>query len=180
MGNKLLDYLPLFVQELVEVKECLNALQPEIDDVWKCREDVLNNYFVMSANEYGVKRYEKLMKIAPKDTDTLDERKFRILTKMNQELPYTMTKLKKSLTTLCGTGNFYIDLQPEIYHVEIEIGLVSKNDYQEVVDLIAKMIPANLTSHVQIMFNSNEVIARFTHEELTAYTHEQLRSEVFE
>jgi hypothetical protein len=174
----LLAYLPPYVQEYAEVREALNALQHEIDDGWKALEDVLNDFFIMSATENGVIRYERMMKITPKDTDTLDERKFRILTKMNQELPYTLTKLKESLTTLCGAGNFYIDLQPANYHIEIKLALSNKNNYGEVVDLLAKMIPANLTSHVQIMYNSHVVLSEFTHAELANYTHTTLRNEV--
>ena len=176
----LIDYLPPFMQEFHEIKKIMEAEQPEIDDLWEKCADALDDQFVLSATENGVKRWEKIMNIISKDTDTLDERKFRILTKMNQELPYTMTKLKESLTVLCGEGNFSIDLQSADYHIEIRLALTNKNNYDDVVDLLSKMIPANLTQWVQIMYNNQSVIGRFTHSELTSYTHEQLRGEIFQ
>ena len=111
-NRKLIDYLPLFIQEFVEMQRIMSAEQPEVDALWDSCENVLNDSFIMYASENGVKRWESIIGITPKDTDTLDERRFRILTKMNQELPYTMVKLKEVLTVICGEGNFFIDLQP--------------------------------------------------------------------
>ena len=167
------------MQRFQEIQQITKGEQPEFDDLWDACQDTLDDQFVLSATENGVKRWERIMGIIPKGTDTLDERKFRILSKMNQELPYTITKLKESLTTLCGQGNFYIDLQAENYHIEVRLALANKSNYNDVVDLLTKMIPANLTQWVQIMYNSHSVVGKFTHNELTSYTHEQLRNEVF-
>lgn len=175
----LIDYLPPFMQEYHEIREIMEAEQPEVDVLWESCANVLEDQFISSASTNGVKRWEKIMNITPKDTDTLDERKFRIFSKMNQELPYTLAKLKESLITLCGEGNFSIDLQAENYHIEVKLALANKNNYQDVVDLLNKIIPANLTQHVQIMYNNHMVISQFTHDNLTSYTHEQLRNEVF-
>ena len=178
--RQLINYLPPYMQEYKEINQIMSAEQPEFESLWSACGDVLDDQFILYATENGVKRWEKLVKITPKDTDTLDERKFRILAKMNQELPYTITKLREALTVLCGEGNFSIDLQPAKYHVEVRLALVNKNAYEETVDLLKKMIPANLTQWVQIMYNAHNVLARFTHAELGAYTHNQLKSEVFD
>ena len=120
------------------------------------------------------------MSITPKDTDTLDERKFRILSRMNQELPYTMLKLKESLTTLCGEDGFFIELRSEDYYIKVKLALSNKNNYQEVSDLLTKMIPANLIQEVQIMYNGHKILKEFTHAELGIKTHEELRNGVSE
>ena len=164
---------------LREIKQITQGEQPEVDGLWVACQNTLDDQFVLYATENGVKRWEKVMGIIPKETDTLDERKFRIISKMNQELPYTIAKLKESLTTLCGEGNFYIDLQAANYHIEVKLALSNKNNYDDVVDLLSKVVPANLTQWVQIMYNDHEIIGQFTHTELTSYTHERLRNEVF-
>ena len=174
----LIDYLPPFVQEFQEIKKIMEVEQPEIDNLWESCGNALNDQFVLYATENGVRRWEKIMGIAPKDTDTIDERKFRILSKMNQELPYTLYKLKEALTTLCGANNFSINLQPEIYHIEVKLALSNANNYQDIVNLLKKMIPANLTQHVQIMYNGYKNFNGYTHSELRVKTHDELRSEV--
>ena len=177
--RKLVDYLPHFMKEYLEMRQIMEAEQPEIDILWTAYENALADQFIMDATQNGVRRWENMLRIEPKDTDTIDERKFRILTKLNQELPFTLTKLKEALTTLCGEDGFSISLQPERYHIEVKLALSNESNYQNVVDLLTKMIPANLTQLVQIMYNSHVVIGQFTHSQLAAYTHEQLRSEVF-
>lgn len=174
----LIDYLPPVIQEFVEMRQIMNAEQDEIDMLFSHAENALDDQFIMYATEEGVKRWESIMGITPKGTDTLDTRKFRLMLRLYQELPYTMTKLEESLTNICGAGNFSVNLQPAEYHIEIKLALKSKSEYQEVVELLARMIPANLTQFIQIMYNNGEVIGQFTHAELSAFTHEHLRNEV--
>lgn len=178
--RNLIEYLPPFMQDYFEMKHIMAAEQPEFDEFWVACADGMADKFIETATEKGVLRWENIYKITPKDTDTLEERKFRLTTKMNQGLPYTLTKLDEALTIICGAGNFLIDLQPENYHIEIRLALTNINNYQEVVELLAKMLPANLTQWVQIMYNNNEVISQFTHRELAVYTHKQLKERVFE
>lgn len=172
----LIDYLPPFIREFLEIRHIMSTEQPEIDDIWEACQTVLDEQFITSTSENGIKRWENMIGITPKDTDSLEERRFKILARMNQELPYTMTKLEESLKTICGEGNFSIDLQPDKYHIEIKLGLSNAKDYQETVALLNKMIPANLTQHVQIMFNSHDILDEYENRELAVYTHEDLKN----
>ena len=178
--RKLIDYLPHFMQAYRELAVIMETEQTEIDRLWVEAENALSDQFILEATENGVKRWESMLGISPKDTDTLDERKFRILTKLNQELPYTLRKLEQALTNLCGAGNYSIEITAAEYHIEVKLALTNKNNYQEVVDILKKMVPANMTQWVQIMYNPHNVWMKFTHAELTAYTHKQLREDVFE
>lgn len=174
----LIDYLPPYMQEYLEMQQVMNAEQPEFDFLWEAYENALSDQFIFDATEYGVRRWESMLKITPKDTDTLDERKFRILARLNQELPYTMTKLKEALTTLCGADGFSIDLQPNEYHIEIKLALGHHSNYVAVVEVLNKMIPANMTQYVKLMYNTHSMISLYRHMDLAAYTHNQVRSEV--
>ena len=178
--RKLIDYLPHFMQTYREMVTITDTEQVEIDRLWMDVENAFADQFIQEATENGVKRWESMLLISPKNTDTLDERKFHILTKLNQELPYTMRKLEQVLTTRCGAGNYSVEISPEEYHIEVKLALTNKNNYQDVEKLLKKMIPANMTTHVQIMYNTNRVLKQFTHAQLSAYTHDQLRKEVFE
>lgn len=177
--RKLINYLPHFMQEYVEMQKIMEAEQPEVDLLWNAVENALANQFILEASESGVKRWESMLGVSPKDTDSLDERKFRILTLLNQEIPYTLRKLEQALTNLCGEKGFSIVVTAAEYHIEVRLALTNKNNYQEVVDVLKKMVPANMTQYVQIMYNTHNVLMQFTHEYLSAYTHEQLRNEVF-
>ena len=177
-NRKLIDYLPSFLQKYRELNVITETEQPEIEKLWNSAEQLLADQFIQDASENGVSRWESIVGISPKGTDTLDERKFRILTKMNQEPPYTLRKLEHTLVNLCGVDGFSIEVFAAEYHVEVKLALDNSNNYSEVENILNEMIPANMTRNIKVMYNSNDVWSSFTHTEMTAYTHEQLKSEV--
>lgn len=174
----LINYLPPYMQEYLEIKAIMAAEQAEIDALWSSVEQAFADQFIMDATEYGVMRWESMLNISPKATDTLDERKFRILTRLNQELPYTLTRLREVLTTLCGVNRFAIDLQANEYSITIKLGVGSHNKYAEVQNLLYKMIPANLTQYIDFLYNTHQMVGLCRHIDLAAFTHEQVRNEV--
>ena len=97
--RKLIHYLPPFVQEYVEIQEIMKTEQHETDLLWIATEGVFADQFIQDATINGVSRWESMLGISPKGTDTLDERKFRVLSKLNQELPYTLRKFSRLSTS---------------------------------------------------------------------------------
>lgn len=177
--RKLIDYLPHFLQDFRELSSIVEVEQSEIDSLNAEAENALADQFIMYLTENGAKRWEAVLGISPKDTDTLDERRFRILTKQGTEVPYTVRKLEQMLTSLCGADAYVIELTPENYHVEVKLMVGNHNNYSEVQNILNKIIPANLTRHIELMHNTNAILSTMTHDQLSAYTHEQLRNEVF-
>lgn len=176
--RKLIDYLPHFMQVYREMATIMETEQFEIDRLWMEAENALADQFLLEATENGVKRWESMLGISPKDTDTLDERRFRILTKLNQELPYTLRKLEQVLTNLCGKDGFFIEVTAAEYHIEVKLAVGNHSNYSEVENILKKMIPANLTHYIELMYNPHRILAQLTHAQLSTRTHEQLRNEV--
>ena len=178
--RKLIDYLPHFMREYGEIKTVTETEQVEVDRLWVAIENAFLDQYIPDATENGVGRWESMLGVSPKDTDTLDVRKFRILTKLNQELPYTTRKLEQALTNLCGVGGYSLNVNFNDFYVEVHLALENEGSYVEVENLLAKMIPANMLTYVKIMFNKHGVLTQFTHTQLAEFTHNQLRREVFE
>ena len=177
--RKLIQYLPEFMQEYFEMRQIMSAEQPQVDNLWSAADNAFADQFILDATEYGVSRWEAMLQIHPKDTETLDERKFKILTLLNQELPYTMRGLERSLTKLCGATGYSIVLNENEYHIEIRLVSTNKNNYEAVKEMVQKMIPANMTQLVRVMYNSHDFLSQFTHRQLAEFTYEQVRSELF-
>jgi hypothetical protein len=168
------------MQEYLEIQKIMNAEQAEIDLLWTATENALSDQFILEATENGVSRWESMLHISPKGTDTLDERKFRILTQLNQELPYTLRKLERMLENLCGVDGYSIMVNSAEYQVEVKLALSNEGNYEEVKNVLKKMIPANMVQVITILYNPHNLFTQFTHEQLSTYTHNQLRKEVFE
>ena len=117
MERKLIDYLPYAMRDFKEYEGIMESEQPEFDQAWNNADDLLNNQFISTAGNVGLSRWEKILEITPKGTDSLEDRRFRILTRINEELPYTLPQLRNILETLCGPGNYSADVAEGSYHL---------------------------------------------------------------
>lgn len=177
-NRKLINYLPPFVQVYREMTSIMETEQVEVDSLNTEAENALADQFISELTQNGVKRWEAMLGISPKDTDSLDERRFRILGKQNTDTPYTLRKLEQMLTKLCGVGGYVIELTPKDYHIKVKLAVGNHNNYLEVENILNRMIPANMVCHIDLLYNSNTQLSQFTHAQLSAYTHDQLRNEV--
>lgn len=178
MDRNLIDYIPQVLTDVREFKALMEAEQPEIIDLWTALENALKDNFVDDATENGVLRLEKILKIVPKATDNFMDRKFRILARFNEQLPYTLRALQERLTTLCGSDGYTLELLNNTYTLKVRIELVVKGQYDAVDNLLRRITPANLVIDLDLRYNQNATLKNFTHAQLAAYTHFQLRNEV--
>jgi len=175
----LIEYLPHIIRDVREYKAIMNdAEQPEMVDSWGAVEDAMNDQFIVDATENGVKRWEKILGIVPQATLTLDERKFTILTRINEQLPFTLRTLEESLKSLCGEDGYVVQLQANEYILVVKVALVAVQNYNDVERLLQRIVPANMIIQLSIIYNTHEVLEAFTHQRLHNYTHYQLRNEV--
>lgn len=179
MSRLLINYLPEFLREVREYKAILHdAVQPEIDELFRFNERMLNNQFIETSDEYGVSRWEKMLKIVPQATTSLNDRKFAILTRMNEQLPYTMTSLKQRLESLCGKEGYSVELDANNYKLKVGVALTSRSSFKDVELMLEKVVPANMVLEVTLIYEQHENWTAHTHQQLSAYTHEQLRNGV--
>lgn len=172
----LLDYVPNQMLKLPEFQEIAKAEEVEIDDLNSSVEELLNNQFVHSATEIGISRWEGILKLAVKKIDTLDDRRFRILSHLNQSLPYTYKGLLAQLKNL-GIDDASIDLNTNEYKLTVKIRLDLKNKYETVQTLLDNITPANLIIQLLQLFNTHAELRRFKHRDLSVYTHKNIEEE---
>ena len=178
MDRKLIDYLPPVIKNAAEFEAIMEAIQPEFVDVETAIINAFNDTFVNDATEVGVKRWESMLNIVPKSVDTLEDRKFRILARLNEQLPYTFRSLDDRLITLCGQNGFTMELFNDIYTLKIRIELVVKGQYEAVEQLLKRIVPANLVIDLDLRYNQHEKLKNYTHGQLSAFTHSHIRNEV--
>ena len=178
MTRSLMSYLPYVLRDYTEIQAILVGQQPELDQVWEAAESLLENQFIVSAEGLGLGRWEKILGITPKGTDSLEDRRFRILARWNEELPYTLPQLRNILETLCGKGNYSADVEEGTYQLLVKIGLAAKNNFNDVESLLNRVVPQNMVVTLLQLYNTHAELGRFTHAQLAAYTHNQLRNEV--
>lgn len=170
------DYWPLVIKRILEFEKIADAENPEINNLWAAHKDVLDNQFIKTLTEEGCKRWENILNIVPMGTDTLDDRRFRILARINADLPFTFRQLENMLYALCG-DDYTCELINSEYKLVIRLALSIKRQYDEVSSLLKKVVPANLVIDLDLLWNQYLSLEPFTYEGLEIYTHQELREE---
>lgn len=178
MDRNLIEYLPDVMKGIGEMTAITQAEQPQFAAVWDGVAAALQDQFIGSATANGVTRWENILHIIPKATEELDTRKFRILTRLNEQLPYTMRTMMQQLETLCGAQGYLVMLQAEQYILRVTINMSAKSNFESVKSLLDRTIPANMIIYLSLKYNEHARLAAFRHQQLAASTHYELRNEV--
>lgn len=173
----LIKRLPPVLQNKMEYIEVCKVQEKEFVFLWNRINNVLKDQFLDELTLTGLKRWEKIMKITPKASETLEDRRFRIITRYLNKLPYTMTSLRSTLNTLCGQNGYKIEYDNLTYTLKIRLELSVKHQLNEVVRTLKYIIPTNIVQDISLLYNQNSVISKFTHAQLSKYTYTQLRED---
>lgn len=175
--TNLLEYIPNQMLRITELEKIARVENIEIDGLNSKIDEILNNQFIHSATEIGINRWERILSLVVKKTDTVDERRFRILSLINQSLPYTYKGLLAQLKNI-GIEDVLIDLDTEKYVLTVKLRLDLKNKYEIVDTFLRNTVPANLIINILQLFNSYSGLTRFTHNGLSSFTHKHIKEEV--
>ncbi len=161
LDRHLIDYLPPILQEISEFRAINSANEPEIKAAWDALARIMANQFIDTADEIGVAKWEKQLKIYPKGTDTMDARKLRIKALWNRELPYTLTWLKKWLTGICGADGHEENIEDYIIDVWLDYNaLPQANELaREILEMLGNVAPQNMLTRLTAALQSSGYLA---------------------
>lgn len=139
----LIKYMPPFLKEVREFKEIFGAEDIQIEKLNNQINSMLREVIVKTAEDYGLRRYEKIYGIT-RTAETLEARRMAILLKMNNRVAYTYKWLIQTLNEAIGAENYKITTDFNNYKMNIEIAL----NYTEAAELLkndlVKQMPANI------------------------------------
>lgn len=153
----LISYLPQFIKDYREIKHITDAENPEFQMLSDKTEVIKDNQFIITCNEIGISKFEKLLNIVPNIDDTLEARISRVIIRWNDSIPYTYRALIERLNNLCGEGNYVVLPNFDKYELEIIASLSLSGQADELDFIITYMIPANL-----VVISKNKLVHNLT------------------
>ncbi len=174
---KVESYFPDLLKEVREFQKIAEAENPELLFLWDELGAVMDNQFIDTASKIGVARREKMIKISPKASDTLEERKFRLLARYNENIPYTLRALQGQLSILCGENGYRLEINYGAFSLKAKLELTNKKNVEAVGEMLERIVPANMLLKVELLYNQHQLLRKLTHEEMKAYSHLALREE---
>ena len=142
---ELISYLPEVLRDIREFRQISAVGDEELSALRGELSDLIADNFIATLTERGCERWERMMGISPKATDDLAVRRFRILSKFNEELPYTFRGLLRQLSVLCGEGGYSAEVDYGNYSLKVLVALTASNQFEEVQRLLERVVPANMT-----------------------------------
>lgn len=178
MERNMLDYLPDALRPYRELRAMAAGWQALFDGLWRAADQALDDQFVTTAGEYGLSRWESMLGIRVKGTESLDKRRARVLSRLLEQLPFTMRGLLVQLETLCGGDGFTVELREGNNVLYVRCPLALKQYREDARGLLERIVPAALRIDFDLERNTHSKLAAFTHCELAQYTYHNLEEEV--
>lgn len=144
MGRKLINYLPYQVREFEQYQGITVGEQPEFELAWNYWQEVFDNQYIDTAGDYGLSRWEKMLGITPKATDTLEARRIRIKTRLNNFTPYTFRVFMRMMKFLADGEPFEVYLDPGTYLLRLILQWGAQGKIESLEWLIQEIIPENI------------------------------------
>lgn len=142
---ELLKKLPVYHRKIYEYQQITKALTPELEALLVAIDYVLDSWYIDTADEKGLSRLEKIAGITPDIGDSLDTRRFKLLVKMTEKIPYTDETLEERLSSLCGGSENYSIVRDYLnYKIKVNTTLGVVGAFDLVTDALEVMLPQNL------------------------------------
>ena len=171
--------VPRIISNIPDIATIYGINDRQITQLEASVEELEGNLFISTMNEGNVGRWEAILGIKPSDNETLDERRFRILSRKLEKLPYSYRVIQRKLETLSPDG-LEMNIDYTRKHLFVKIGLKSSQMIAEVEKFLEEALPLDMTYYVDIMFNTHKMLASKTHGELASLTHEEMREKLME
>lgn len=171
-------YLPDTLKNIAEMQAIMDTETPEIEKLWQACEDCLNDQFIPTATKNGIARYEKMLGLKPFASDTLEDRRFRLLTRYSESVPYTRRSLASLLDSLCGKDGYTLSFDTAAFTVSVEVALTNKKQVSLISDMLERILPYNMAFTVTVLYNEWAKYQSKTWTDLAAKTWKQIKEEV--
>lgn len=139
---QLMEYLPLYFQNIREFQWIMYAEQPEMDLIYQGIEDYINDQFFNTLTLEGCKRWEQALGIRPSSSQTLEQRRLVIINRANDLPPYTFKAVKGVMEALFGKDGFILFEDTENYTLELRNLTNDRNKWLAAIEMLEKMVPA--------------------------------------
>ena len=161
------EYLPDVLKDVQEMRAIMEAETPEVQAIWDACEDCMNDQFISEATENGVARREKMLGITPFATDTLDDRKLRLLSRYNE-----------NIESLCGAGGYILTITTATFTVNVKVALGVKKQETIISETLERILPYNMVFTVELLYNTWAKVKPYKWSEVKPLTWKDLKEEV--
>ena len=174
-----LDLLPEVLQDSPEFRAIAAAVDEQAQKLQRRQSTTLLDKRIGSASGDIISRWERVLSLESNPALSLDERRYRILTRIRLRMVMTLRKLREQLSQLTDEGaTVSVDYARRL--LKVQLALKSKHNHSTVDKLLRETMPANLVIVIEQLYHRWSDYNSCTWRDLSAKTWRQIREEVLE
>lgn len=152
--NQLKELLPDWYEGIKETNVLMDIEQDLIDQLALQIQQVQNNQYISTADSKTIGLYEQMLGITSNISDTLDLRRFRVLTRLTTQKPYTIRYLQEVLSSFGDPAE--LKMLYDEYRLLVEMNFEKLGQVSELEYLFRSIVPANILveANNELKFNS--------------------------
>lgn len=156
-GRKFLGYISPIYEQSVIMQAIMEAIGAEWDEAERLADEVLAQLFPQTAT-WGIVYWEWLLGIPPNDSISIQERRARVLAKMQIRWPITKERMEQIIRTYSGDDQAYIKQYFDEYRFVVLFDISRPADLRAVFEIVSETKPAHLAwSLILTIFTKREI-----------------------
>ncbi len=137
-------YMTPVGRDNIDIQNVMDTETIEFQELWDALCDCFNNIFVKYMTEYGLTKWESIYQLHVRATDTIEDRRRRVLSAFMGTRPYTLKKFREILDTVYGKGAVIPVIDGDKYLCTFHLEGVKTSQLDELTDFIEEILPKNL------------------------------------
>lgn len=142
-GRRLFGYISPIYDHAVIMQAVMEAIGSEWDDVDWLIEEVFSQLFPQTAT-WGIVYWERLVGIPRNDSLSIEQRRARVLTRMQTRWPMTKERMEQLVRTFSKDKQAFIRQFFNEYRFEVLFNLAQSIDLKTVNEVVSETKPAHL------------------------------------
>lgn len=144
-SRKANSYVPSVYKGFTEMEQIVNVDDVNIDAAERALKDLVDNQWILTANESGIKAYEDMLGIIPDlAEESLQFRRDRLINRFSNRMPFTIRAFKQKLDAVIGADNYSLTIDNDNYTIYLQSSSVNQIWYTETMVTISGMKPCNM------------------------------------
>ncbi len=140
----LLEYLPPFLREYYEFKQLCKSGDIEVSSIDKAVDWNFDSAFISDCDATVLSKYERLLGIIPTSSQSLENRRNKVLLQWNTVASMTLPQFISKLQEYCGKDNIYVDTSRELFYQLVLWLNIHKVDVPIIKDFVDTWLPMNV------------------------------------
>ena len=138
---------PEIIRQIPDIKQIYEINERQVDKLNEAVYQLDSNIFLEDMGKSQIERWENILNIIPFDNDSIEDRRFRIQTRILERPPYTYRIFVKKLKVLSPESK----VERSRNHITVCIESISLKMKDEIKRMLNEILPLNLTYCILVL-----------------------------